>query len=149
MPRGSKNCKGCQKVCGPRTLVCSCGFDFFAAENQPKTTDKQGKKGPTSQKRRVSREPRLSKVNWRELENGDTIKVLGKGGPKFMGSNGAIPMGYKGKFIVRGIQDEGILAYSGKEGGWCFIHMGPKRMVNEVLMRPHKIVRVSKREKVA
>lgn len=149
--KGQKTCK-CGAVCGCRTLVCpSCGTDFGIKQKAIKPVVKVApavtinKFAPKKIKRR--KKCIQEKVDWRTLDVGDTIKVLSGGGQRCITGDGqSIPMGYKGKFKVRGVRSDGILAYSGSEGGFCFIHMGPKRVIDSgILLRPHKIVLIEKR----
>lgn len=147
--KGKKTCPSCNAVCGCRTLACpSCKADFGIADRKI-----GGIKNPEtivavkSIKKRRKRKPKPERIDWKELDVGDTIKVLSGGGQRHISNEGeSIAMGYKGKFTVKGIRPDGILAYSGSEGGFCFIHMGPKRQIDAgILLRPHKIVRISKR----
>ena len=157
MAKGEKFCPACNKGCGCRSLKCpACGHDFGIIDRKIATGGKPGtihvvsstttnKFAPKKIKRRKKRIQ--EKVDWRTLDVGDKIKVLSGGGQRHIGGDGSnIPMGYKGKFIVKGVRPDGILAYSGNEGGFCFIHMGPKRQIDEgILLRPHKILLIEKR----
>lgn len=154
MAKGEKFCV-CGKGCGCRTLKCpACGHDFGIKEKIEKPVIKPkaatpivaNQFAPKKIKRR-KRKAKQEKVDWRTLDVGDKIKVLSGGGQRCITGDGqSIPMGYKGKFLVKGVRPDGILAYSGSEGGFCFIHMGPKRVIDSgILLRPHKIVLLEKR----
>jgi hypothetical protein len=157
MAKGQKSCPNpsCKAICGCRTLVCpSCGADFGIKEKvqkpqpivvaKPKPIPKQSVTKVVKLKRRKKR--KQEKIDWRTLDVGDRIKVLSGGGQRHISGDVNIPMGYKGKFLVKGIRPDGILAYSGNEGGYCFIHMGPKRVIDSgILLRPHKILLIEKR----
>ena len=152
MAKGEKFCSACGKGCGCRTLKCpACGHDFGIKQKTEAPVIKAAtpiianKFAPKKIKRRKKRIQ--EKVDWRTLDVGDKIKVLSGGGQRHIGGDGAsIPMGYKGKFLVKGVRPDGILAYSGSEGGFCFIHMGPKRVIDSgILLRPHKILLIEKR----
>tara|TARA_B100001094_G_C17918770_1_gene664877 strand:- start:464 stop:784 length:321 start_codon:yes stop_codon:yes gene_type:complete len=64
----------------------------------------------------------IRKFDWKELEKGDRIKATG--GPYSVVDGEFIPMGCRGKFIVLGLDKNGIIAYGAKEGGFCHIWMG-------------------------
>lgn len=62
---------------------------------------------------------------WKTLKKGDTFYLKsGSKGPYFNGENGMILMGYRGKFVVRHLDTNGIEAYS-SHTGFAFIYMGP------------------------
>lgn len=107
MPRGQKICGTCNTGNGPRSKQCKkCGsaFAFKAKSKEQRNT-------------------KTIKVNWRELNKGDMIKV--KGGPYFEKNGEITPMGYNGKFVVDSLDDQGIRAF-GADGrcGFCHIYMG-------------------------
>jgi hypothetical protein len=64
----------------------------------------------------------IRKFDWRELQKGDRIKATG--GPYSVVDGEFIPMGCRGKFTVLGVDNNGIIAYGVKEGGFCHIWMG-------------------------
>jgi hypothetical protein len=82
-------------------------------------------------------------INWKELQRGNTIKV--RGGPFWKTKDGTrLPMGYKGKFKVRKIEDDAILAI-GLSGfnGFVYLYMGDKKISKYgTHLRPHKITGV-------
>ena len=108
MPKGKKICENCGAIAGSRALVCSnCGFKFAF---KPKSKEQKNTKV-------------IRNFNWKELQNGDRIKV--SGGPYWLSSDGEyISMGCRGKFTVLGLDNNGIIAHGVKEGGFCHIYMG-------------------------
>jgi hypothetical protein len=108
MAKGQKTCEKCGTTTGPRAYMCkNCNapFVFKAKSKEAKNT-------------KVIRD-----VNWRELVKGDRIRVAG--GPYFVSRGEFIPMGYRGRFVVESIDDQGIRAYGlDKFSGFCHIYMG-------------------------
>ena len=92
---------------GPRAYMCSnCNTPFtFSVQSREKKNTKV-----------------IRNFNWRELETGDKIKT--SGGPYYVSEGEFIPMGCRGKFTVMSLDDNGIIAYGAKNGGWCHIWMG-------------------------
>ena len=94
MPKGKKTCDKCGALTGPRAFVCpKCNtpFVFKAKSRETKNT-------------KVIRD-----YDWRDLVKGDRIKVAG--GPYYVSHGEFIPMGYRGRFVVEGLDKNGILAY--------------------------------------
>lgn len=106
--KGQKICASCGSSNGPRSYACkSCNapFVFKAKSKEAKNT-------------KIIRD-----VNWKELVKGDRIKV--RGGPFFMHKGEFVHMGYRGRFVVEGIDKNGILAWGlDKHQGFCHIYMG-------------------------
>lgn len=130
MPRGQKTCDNCGSSNGPRAkqcVQCGQGFAFKAKSKEQRTT-----KG--------------IKVDWRDLKNGDKIKV--RGGPYFEKNGEITPMGYNGKFIVDSLDDKGIRAF-GVDGssGFCHIYMGREYHNRETGIRKvkHQLKRIIKK----
>ena len=107
MPKGKKTCENCGHECGPRAYMCpECQTPFvFAIQSKERKTSRM-----------------IRKFDWRELEKGDRIKATG--GPYSVVEGEFIPMGCRGKFTVIGTDQNGIIAYGAKEGGFCHIWMG-------------------------
>lgn len=130
MPRGQKECQSCGNLTGPRAYSCpkcSATFLFKAQTKEQKTTKL------------------IKNVDWKMLVQGDRIKV--NGGPYFVNkSNEYVPMGYRGKFTVQKIDNDGILAYSSK-GGFCYIYMGPDKQDSEtkIFKTKHKLIKLKKK----
>jgi hypothetical protein len=108
MPKGKKTCDNCGNLTGPRAFMCpKCNtpFVFKAKSKETKNT-------------KIIRD-----YDWKDLVKGDRIKVAG--GPYFVSRGEFIPMGYRGRFVVEGLDGNGILAYGiDKCQGFCHIYMG-------------------------
>lgn len=106
--KGKKACEKCGTTTGPRAYVCkNCNhpFVFKAKSKEAKNT-------------KVIRD-----FNWKELIKGDRIKVAG--GPYYFSKGEFTPMGYRGRFVVEGIDQNGIKAWGlDKHTGFCHIYMG-------------------------
>lgn len=131
MPRGQKTCEKCGHVTGPRALVCkNCNHQFvFSAKSREQKTTKI-----------------IKNINWRELSKGDTIKVTG--GPYFFCNGEAVPMGYRGNFVVEKIDDKGICCWGiGKNTGFAHIYMGRDEQcpITGVWKVKHKVVKIKKK----
>lgn len=130
MPRGQKACDKCGAGNGPRAKRCKeCGYGFaFKVKSKEQRTTK------------------VMKVDWRELQKGDKIKV--RGGPYFEKNGEVTPMGYSGKFVVDGLDDQGIRAF-GTDGrcGFCHIYMGSDNHNDETGLWKvrHKLKRLVKK----
>jgi len=107
--KGKKACDKCGTTTGPRAYMCKkCNtpFVFKAKSKEHKQT-------------KIIRD-----FNWKELIKGDRIRVTG--GPYYVSHGEFIPMGYRGRFIVEGIDQHGIKAWGlDKHSGFCHIYMGP------------------------
>ena len=131
MGRGQKTCKQCGAQTGPRSYKCpDCGYSFNV------------QKGITKRNRKRKGE----KVNWRELQSGDFIRVLTGSGPYWPLPDGERePMGYYGVFKVMHVHEDGLGCYPAdkKNSGFCFIYMGEKKKSKiGTTMVPHKIRKV-------
>ena len=132
MPRGKKTCPSCSTETGPRAYCCpNCNhvFSFKAKSKESKNTKI------------------IRNVNWRELIKGDRIKV--GGGPYFVNRGEFIPMGYRGKFIVERIDENGILAWGiDRNAGFAHIWMNGDIQNKEtgVWKTPHKLIKLKQKE---
>jgi len=131
MPKGYKTCPDCGTSTGPRAYVCkNCNHIFsFKTSNKDRKSLKS-----------------IKDFHWTKLQSGDKIKVCG--GPYYMHNGELIPMGYRGKFIVDKIDDQGIQAWGlGKNGGFVHIYMGKDYQNSEtgVWKTKHKIVKFKKK----
>ena len=133
MPKGCKSCSSCGFCTGPRAYVCpKCNTPFiFKVKSKEKKNTKI-----------------IRNVNWKELVNGDIIKV--NGGPYFMNKDGEyVPMGYRGKFVVEDIDDKGILAWGkSKFSGFCHIYMGEDYIDKNTGLRKtaHRLLKLKRKE---
>jgi uncharacterized Zn ribbon protein len=129
MPRGQKTCDNCGHCTGPRAFVCpSCNTQFvFNVKSREQKNTKV-----------------VKNINWKELESGDMIKV--SGGSYYMKGGEFIPMGYRGKFKVINLDDNGIVAHSSK-GGFCHIYMGRDQQCPEtkIWKVKHKIAKLKRK----
>lgn len=132
--KGQKICASCGSGNGPRTFNCkSCNapFVFKAKSKEVKNTKI------------------IHNVNWKELVKGDRIKV--GGGSFYVHKGEFINMGYKGRFVVEGIDDKGILAWGlDKHQGFCHIYMGGDIQNKEtgVWKTAHKLVKLKSKDKL-
>lgn len=167
MPKGQKTCR-CGHYCGPRTKICpKCGQEFAKKPEKEIRTAKPGTNlgrghkqcpkcsavtGPRTKRckkcgheflfrHKIFKSANGHKINWRDLQRGDIIKVLKGSGPYQIINNEKHPIGYYGKFRVHSIEDDGIHAYAIKKySGHSFIFMGKKRISKYgSILRPHKV----------
>lgn len=132
MPKGQKCCEKCNHCTGPRAYMCpKCNHPFVFKVQ--------------------SKEKRFTKVikdfNWKELVKGDKIRVAG--GPYFVKGADFIPMGYRGRFIVEGLDSNGILAWGiDKHTGFAHIYMGGDIQNKEtgVWKIKHKLMKLKPKE---
>lgn len=127
MPKGCKTCSSCGYCTGPRAYACPKCHAPFAFKVQTK-----------EQKNTKI----IKNINWKELMPGDRIKV--NGGPYYMNRDQEfVPMGYRGKYTVQKLDNNGIVAYSDK-GGFCHIYMGPDIQCNEtkIWKTKHRLIKL-------
>jgi hypothetical protein len=110
MPKGCKKCDRCgSEKNGPRSYVCKDCGEMFCFKP----------KGKEANNTKIIRD-----FNWKDLIKGDRIKV--SSGPYFVKGSDFIPMGYRGRFVVEGLDHHGIKAWGlDKHQGFCHIYMGP------------------------
>lgn len=134
MPKGQKTCPSCSASNGPRAFACkSCGA-LFAFKPQSKETKNT----------KIIRD-----VNWKDLVKGDRIKV--GGGPYYVHKGDFIPMGYRGRYVVDSIDDQGIRAFGlDKQQGFCHIYMGGDIQNKDtgVWKTAHKLIKLKQKESV-
>jgi hypothetical protein len=132
MAKGQKTCDKCGTVTGPRAYMCkNCNtpFIFKAKSKEAKNTKI------------------IKNVNWRELIKGDRIRVAG--GPYFVSKGEFIPMGYRGRFVVDGVDEHGIRAFGlDKHQGFCHIYMAGDIQNKEtgVWKTAHKLIKLKQKE---
>lgn len=132
--RGRKICPECGQGTGPRAHCCpKCNHVFIF---KPKSKEAKNTKI-------------IHNVNWRELSKGDRVKV--RGGPYFVSKGEFVPMGYRGRFVVEGLDENGILAWGlDKHQGFCHIYMGGDIQNKEtgVWKTAHKLVKLKSKDKL-
>lgn len=132
--KGQKVCEKCGATTGPRAYMCpKCNnpFVFKAKSKEAKNT-------------KIIRD-----INWKELVKGDHIRVAG--GPYFVSRGEFIPMGYRGRFVVDSLDQNGILAYGqDKFSGFCHIYMGPdiQNVMTGVWKVKHKLIKLKRKEQI-
>lgn len=129
--RGQKSCSKCGTINGARAYSCRNCHESFEVKN------KHGIK-----LKKISKKPI---TNWQELNEEDCIKVLAGSGPYYLENGIKDCVGHAGKFIIKSIKDDGIVAYgiSKKNSGFVYIYMGPKQespVVPNLIRSPHKIM---------
>ena len=134
---------------GPRTLVCSqCGHDFGMKAKVPApVADETIKQAIQRIQRKVKVSRNKAVENHKILAPGDRIKIL-SGGSYIVNKDGAkIHIGYYGRFIVKGVDQNGIFAYGNKKEGeqaMCYIWMGRNLLSKAgVHRRAHKVVKLN------
>lgn len=134
MAKGQKTCDKCGTPTGPRAYMCKkCNTPFVF---KPKSKEAKNTKI-------------IKHFNWKELVKGDRIRVAG--GPYFMSKGEFIPMGYRGRFAVEAIDQNGILAWGlDKHQGFCHIWMNGDIQNKEtnVWKTKHKLMKLKPKENV-
>lgn len=122
--RGRKVCSHCQTINGVRSYECkNCGQEF------------KMKKAPKGiRKKRIE--------DFKTLQKGDWIKVVGGSGPFFTDEYGEKSyMVDRGKYLVDHIDNQGIHAYG--DTGYNYLYMGkrcPSPMLESITRSPCKIL---------
>jgi len=131
MPKGKKTCDNCGTFTGPRAYMCpNCQTPFmFAVQSKEKKTTRI-----------------IRKFDWHELQKGDIIKATG--GPYSVIDGEFIPMGCRGKFTVISLDENGIIAYGNREGGFCHIWMGRDEQcpTTKIWRTKHKLLKLKRKE---
>lgn len=105
-----------------RIKVCLCGEEVGRKVRTCK------KCGHTFEFKKVGRYEEIK--DWKSLKDGSIIYLRkGSRGPYYMGEKSKILMGYRGKYVVKHIVDNGLEAYGGV--GFAFIYMGPTKYNEE------------------
>ena len=107
--RGQKLCKNCNGINGARAYVCKhCNVAFVS--NAISKTKKFKRKRQPKKFEEIS--------DWKELSDGDKIKVIGRSGNYYVGSNGDRQyMTDAGVYTVKDKDDKGLTVYS-QDGGF-------------------------------
>lgn len=133
LKRGQKLCKNCNKINGARAYVCkycNVGFDI-----------RNKKTGIVKKKKK-----QFEDVDWKSLQNGDNIKVIGRSGNYYINSDGERTyLCDAGIYTIHDKDDSGLIVY-GRNGGFGYIYMGeekPHHDIPNMYRSPHKIVKVN------
>jgi hypothetical protein len=135
--RGQKLCKSCNGINGARSHSCKhCNTPFNIG-----TTSKSKK--PT----KVKKVKKFEEIeDWKSLSNGDNIKVIGRSGNYYLGSNGEKQyMTDAGVYTVKNTDNNGLIVYA-RDGGFGYIYMGPEIQsdtIPNMYRSPHKIVKTN------
>jgi hypothetical protein len=122
--RGKKLCIHCNEINGVRSFECNkCGQAF------------KMKKGPKGiRKKRIE--------DFKSLNKGDWIKVVGGSGPYHIDSEGERTyLVERGKYKVEHTDSEGIHAYG--DSGYNYLYMGkscPSPLLDSIVRSPCKIL---------
>ena len=132
--RGQKLCKNCNQINGARSHVCKhCNHEFVAVTTKTKFKKKKHKK--------------YLKVNWKELQRGDRIKVFKSGGNYYLNDLGEKTyMSRPGIYTVQSHDENGLIVYSNKHGGFGYIYMGEEvqsNVVKNLYRSKHKIAKLN------
>jgi hypothetical protein len=124
--RGQKTCDSCGAINGVRAFVCkNCDTEF-------------NMKKPRKRPRKTVVE------DFKTLERGDTIRVVGNSGPYYTGQDGErIYLVDRGKYTVISTDNTGIQVYG--ENGYGYLYMGeicPSDLIESITKAPCKILKV-------
>lgn len=149
MPKGNKSCPSCRKLCGPRTITCVCGYNFFdGVEKKEKPEKSSGQRGrkicphcevivgartlqcdcgynfKTKTLESLEQKDKQTIIeeefNWEELLVNDVFEVIG-GGDYYISGGVKVNLTPTGKYTVMKKESDGIVAYG--DSGTCFIGM--------------------------
>lgn len=133
LKRGQKLCNNCNNINGARSHTCKhCGSEFVS-NNKGKTV---------KTKKRPKKFEEVS--DWKSLNDGDKIKVIGRSGNYYIGDDGDRQyLTDAGVYTVKDKDDYGLRVY---DGGYGYIYMGPEKrsdIIPNMYRSPHKIVKVN------
>lgn len=134
LKRGQKLCKNCNQINGARAYVCKhCNHEFKAGAT---SKNKPGKVRKTKKYEEIS--------DWKSLQKGDRIKVVGRSGNYYEGPDGERQyLTDAGIYTVKDIDKLGLHVY---DGGHGYIYMGPEvpsDVIPNMYRSPHKILRAN------
>lgn len=123
--RGQKSCPECNTINGARSFECKqCNYKF-----------------------NVKRKPKKIQpvTNWRELQHGQKIKVIGRSGPYYVDADGMRHYWAESGcvYTVHGLDDNGIHAYPVNGGGYTYLYMGPEvksKLTKSCYNAPHRLL---------
>ena len=130
--RGQKLCSKCNNVNGARAYTCKYCNEPFEVRA----------KGSKIKKKRIKK---LEYIDWKELEIGQRIKVMGRSGTYYVSENGdKTYMSDPGIYNVVGKDTTGLRVYG--KSGYTYIYMGPEKkssLLDNMFNAPHKIMKVN------
>jgi len=132
LKRGQKLCNKCNKINGARAYVCKhCNTEF----------DIRGK----SKIKKPRKLKRLTPIDdWKSLEAGDRVKVIGRSGNYYINEDGDRQyLTDRGTYIVQSKDETGLVVYNGAYG---YIYMGEEvqsTTIPNMYRSPHKIFKVN------
>jgi hypothetical protein len=129
LQRGQKLCKNCNKINGARSHQCKhCNGVFHSATGKKPSKKKQ-----------------IEVEDWKELNKGDTIKVIGRSGNYYVNDAGErMYMSDAGIYTVVSKDSNGLIVHT-TEGGYGYIYMGEEiqsTLMDNMFRSPHKLIRV-------
>lgn len=132
LKRGQKLCTKCNNINGARAYVCKhCNEPFEVRAKGSKIKKKHVKK--------------LELIDWKEIEIGQRIKVMGRSGTYYVSENGEKTyMSDPGLYNVVGKDNNGLRVYG--KSGYTYIYMGPEKkssLLDNMFNAPHKIMKVN------
>lgn len=135
LKRGQKLCKNCNGINGARSYICKhCNNEF-----NPSISKNKFKKSKKNKK--------YSRVEWKDLVAGDRIKVFKGGGNYYVNDLGEkIYMSRPGIYTIQGKDDNGLIVYSNKNGGFGYIYMGEEMQsptIDNYYRAKHKIAKLN------
>jgi hypothetical protein len=136
LKRGQKLCKNCNKINGARAHACKfCNNEFESAAN-----------GKKKNKFKVKKQKIYEDINWKLLQKGDKIKVVGRSGNYYVDDKGERTyLNERGVYSVYAQDSSGLIVYS-SNGGFGYIYMGEEKqstLIPSMYRSPHKIVKVN------
>lgn len=136
LKRGQKLCKNCNQINGARAYTCKhCETQF--------DNTKSKKPGKIKKQRKPKK---YQEIDWKELINGDKIKVVGRSGNYYVNSIGEKQyLSDAGLYTVQYADTNGLIVYS-SDGGFGYIYMGPEMAsdtIPNMYRSPHKIYKVN------
>ena len=132
LKRGQKLCTKCNNINGARAYTCKhCNEPFEVRAKGSKIKKKHVKK--------------LEFIDWKELEIGQRIKVMGRSGTYYVNENGdKTYMSDPGLYNIVGKDNNGLRVYG--KSGYTYIYMGEEKksnLLDNMFNAPHKIMKVN------
>lgn len=134
--RGLKTCETCGTENGVRAYHCKKCDSAFKMKKLPK-----GRRG-------------IIVKNWKELEAGDYVRVVGRSGTYFIKENGErIYFTGAGVYHIQQVSRDGIVVIgTGRRAhGYEYLYMGKEKqstLVDNMFNAPHKLYKVNYKSRV-